>query len=326
MILVFGSINVDILVPVPHLPAPGETVLGGDYALLPGGKGANQALAARRAGAQVRLAGAVGADSFADIALAGLGRDGVDTSLVRTAKTPTGCALIMVGEGGENLIAVAPGANRSVHAEQVPDGLLGPRTLLLAQMEVPFAETQKLIRRVRAYGGSCMLNLAPALPIDPALLPELDLLVANDGEAARLGPEPREAARLLRRGLVVTRGAAGAQAYLPDGALIAVPALPIAPVDTTGAGDTFVGVLAAGLDAGLPLASALRRASAAAGLACLARGAQAAMPVAAAIERVLAQLPAAPPTAAQGAAAPTAAAGAISRKTGRKRIREEPEE
>jgi ribokinase len=288
MILVFGSINIDVVVPVPHLPIAGETVIGGDYALLPGGKGANQALAARRAGSEVHLAGAVGADSFAEVALAGLARDGVDTGLVQVAAMPTGCALIMVGADGENLIAVASGANQSVRAEQVPDALLGSQTLVLAQMEVRFAETHALIRRARARGGSCILNLAPALPLDPAILPELDILIANEIEAAQLGPQ---AARRLRCGLVVTRGAAGAEAWLAGGSHLAVPALPVAPVDTTGAGDTFVGVLAAGFDTGLPLEFALRRAAAAAGLACLARGAQAAMPHAAAIDEATARLP-----------------------------------
>src|ERR1700752_3784436 len=107
MIVSFGSINVDLIVPVPHLPRPGETVLGGDYALLPGGKGANQALAARRAGARVSMAGAVGADLFAELALANLRQGGVDLGVVRRVQRPTGCALIMVGADGENLIAVA---------------------------------------------------------------------------------------------------------------------------------------------------------------------------------------------------------------------------
>lgn len=292
MILVFGSINVDVAVPVPHLPAAGETVLGGDFSLLPGGKGANQAVAARRAGAEVAMAGAVGADSFADVALAGLRAAGVDTGLVRVADHPTGCALIMVGEGGENLIAVASGANRAVRAAEVPDDRLGPRVVILAQGEVPFAETLTLMRRARARGARSLLNLAPALALDPAVLPVFDLLVANAGEAARLGLPPAEAARHLRLGLVITRGAAGAEAHLADGSFLAVPALPIEAIDTTGAGDTFVGVLAAGLDAGLPLDSALRRASAAAALSCLARGAQAAMPDKAAIEAETARLPA----------------------------------
>jgi ribokinase len=291
VILVFGSINADVVVPVPHLPAAGETVLGGDFSLLPGGKGANQAVAARRAGAEVVMAGAVGSDAFAAVALGGLERAGVDTGLVHVAEAATGCALIMVGEGGENLIAVASGANRAVRAAQVPDAWLGPQVMVLAQGEVPFAETLMLMRRARARGGRCLLNLAPAFALDPALLSELDLLVANEGEAARLGLPPAAAARRLRLGLVITRGAAGADAYLADGAPRTVPALPIEAIDTTGAGDTFVGVLAAGVDAGLPFALALRRASAAAGLSCLARGAQAAMPDAAAIERALGRLP-----------------------------------
>src|SRR5690242_4800363 len=140
MILVFGSINIDVIVPVGVLPAPGETVLGGDYLLLPGGKGGNQALAARRAGATVRMAGAVGTDAFAGLALATLRRDGVDLDLVRRVERPTGCALIMVGGDGENLIAVASGANRLAKASDVPDAALRPDTILVCQMEVPAAE------------------------------------------------------------------------------------------------------------------------------------------------------------------------------------------
>jgi ribokinase len=292
MILVFGSINLDVLVPVPRLPRAGETVLGCDYVLLPGGKGANQALAARRAGALVAMAGAVGEDAFAALALANLRTEGVDLDLVRVAGRPTGCAAIMVGEGGENLIAVAPGANHDAASAAVPDGALGPGTLLVCQMEVPAAETAAVIRRTRTAGGRILLNLAPALPLDPSLFAEIDLLVANRGEAASLGGDPADLARALRQALVVTNGAEGATAYLADGGVISVPALNIAAVDTTGAGDTFVGVLAAGLHQGLAAEPALRRASAAAGLACLAQGAQTAMPDRTAIDTVVSQLPA----------------------------------
>lgn len=290
MIVVFGSINVDLIVPVAHLPLPGETVLGGDYALLPGGKGANQAMAVCRAGAEVAMVGAVGRDAFAAIALDPLRRAGIDTRLVKSVVAPTGCAAIMVSAAGENMIAVASGANTSVRADQLPDALLGPGTILIAQMEVPVAETAAVLQRVRACGGTSLLNLAPALPIDHDFLSEIDIVVANEREAAALGADPAAIGRGLRRGLVVTRGAAGALAHLADGSSLAVPALPIAPVDTTGAGDTFVGVLAAGLDHGAALETALRRASAAAGLACLARGPQAAMPDAAAIDAALARL------------------------------------
>jgi ribokinase len=291
MIVVFGSINIDLICPVPDLPQPGETVLGRDYTLLPGGKGANQALAARLAGSEVVLAGAVGPDSFASIALSLLCRDGVDTTLVRELDRPTGCAAVMVSAGGENAIAVSPGANAGVRADQVPDELLDANTILVAQMEVPFGQTAALIKRARVRGTRCLLNLAPALPLDGGLLSEIDLLVANAREAATLGPDPIGLASRLQRGLVITRGAAGAITFLADGSRLEVPALSVDAVDTTGAGDTFVGVLAAALDLGWSLDHALRRASVAAGLACLGRGAQPAMPEAAAIDAAMTRLP-----------------------------------
>jgi ribokinase len=291
MILVFGSINVDIVVPVGRLPRPGETVLGGGYAVLPGGKGANQALAARRAGADVMLAGAVGQDNFAEAALGSLAEAGVDLGLVRRVANRTGLAAIMVQADGENLIGCASGANTAVRAWQVPKELLGSDTLAVAQMEVPIAETAALFARVRTSGGRCLLNYAPALPIDRAMLHDVDIVVANEGEAAAFGAEPESLARELRQALVVTMGAAGALALLVDGTQFSVPALAIEPIDTTGAGDAFVGVLAASLDLGAELETALRRASAAAGLACLARGAQTALPDASAIDRAVARLP-----------------------------------
>lgn len=291
MILVFGSINIDLLVPVPALPSPGETVLGGDYRLLPGGKGANQALAARRAGSLVRMAGAVGKDAFADAALDLLRRDGVDLSLVRQVRQPTGLAAIMVAPEGENLIAVASGANAAATAAMAPDDMLGPETIVLCQMEVPPAESAALIHRAARCGARAILNLAPALSIKPSLLSDLDLLVANEAEAATLGDDPAALARRLRQAFVVTHGAAGATAFLAHGGRLDIPGLAIEAIDTTGAGDTFVGVLAAGLDQGLALQPALRRASAAAGLACLAQGAQTAMPDKAAIDAGVARLP-----------------------------------
>src|SRR5271154_7595087 len=200
MIVVFGSINVDLMFPVPHLPRRGETVLGGDYTLLPGGKGANQALASRRAGAEVVLIGAVGTDSFAAPALDLLRRAGIDLRLVRTVAEPTGCAAIMVSAAGENAIAVASGANASVRSAQVPDELLDPGTLLVVQMEVPLSETAAVIRRVRDRGGRSLLNFAPALPISLDLLHEIDFVVANEGEAAALGPNPVAIAARLRQG------------------------------------------------------------------------------------------------------------------------------
>ena len=258
MIVVFGSINVDVLVPVPHLPARGETVLGGDYVIAPGGKGANQALAARRAGAAVTMIGAVGRDPFAEIGLSLLRRDGVDLGLVAEVGRPTGCAIITVDPVGENQIAVASCANMRAEAAQVPDRLLGPQTVLVLQREVPDVENAALIWRARERGARIVMSLAPAGPIAPARLEDIDFLIANEGEAATLGGDP---------------------------------ALAIDSIDTTGAGDTFAGVFAAGLDAGLPLDLALRRASTGAALACLAVGAQAAMPGRAAIDCAVDGLP-----------------------------------
>jgi ribokinase len=224
-----------------------------------------------------------------------LRQGGVDIGLVRRVDRPTGCAAIMVGaqgeHRGENLIAVASGANREAAAASVPDALLGPATILVCQMEVPAAQNWALIRRARAAGARIVLNLAPAAPIDPAVLAAIDVVVANAGEAAALGADPAILARQLRQALVVTSGGAGSTAFLADGGHIETPALAIAPIDTTGAGDTFVGVLAAGLDRRLALAAALRQASTAAGLACLARGAQTAMPDRAAIEAAVQRLP-----------------------------------
>jgi ribokinase len=215
------------------------------------------------------LVGAVGRDSFAAIALGSLGGEGVDTRLVQSLELPTGCAVIMVSPTGENTIAVAPGANEGVRCGWVPDEFLDAKTLLVAQLEVPRGETQALIRRVRRHGGRSVLNLAPALPIELELLSDIDFVVANEREAATLPPDPTQLARRLRQGLVVTRGAAGADAFLADGTRLHIPALAIHPVDTTGAG-----VFAAALDSGASIEAAMRQASAAAGLACLARGAR----------------------------------------------------
>jgi ribokinase len=293
MIVVFGSINVDLLIPVPHPPAAGETVLGGDGTIAPGGKGANQALAARRAGAEVAMVGAVGRDAFAAVALSLLHRDGVDLSLVAESERLTGCAAITVDPMGENRIAVAPGANRDAMAAQVPDRLMGPETVLVLQREVSISENALLVRRARERGARVVLSLAPAGPIAPVQFSDIDILIANESEAASLAGDNADTlslARRLRQGLIVTRGPAGAAAFLADGGHIAVPALAVDPVDTTGAGDTFAGVLAASLDQGLALPLALRRASAAASLACLAVGAQPAMPDRAAIDAAVERL------------------------------------
>jgi len=203
VILVFGSVNLDLIVPVPSLPAPGETVLGEGLRSEPGGKGANQAVAAARDGARVRFAGAVGDDSFAASALVTLREAGVDLSLLATVPAPTGVAMICVDPAGRNQIAVAPGANRLARASQIAEDDLGAATTLLLQMEVDAEETALLIARARARGARIVLNLAPPLPLPREAVAAVDLLIVNEGEAAalalRLGTDAAPAA--LRRAL-----------------------------------------------------------------------------------------------------------------------------
>ena len=289
-VLVFGSANADLVFAVPELPTPGVTVLGDGVRSFPGGKGANQAVAAARDGATTLFAGCVGRDAFADVATAALREAGVDLSRLRVVDQPTGCASICVDRAGRNQIAVAPGANSLASASQIEDAALAPSTLVLLQMEVPAAEIAVLVRRAKARGARVVLNLAPPGELALDTLRALDLLVVNEHEAAvlsaRLGCGDGAAALRGAVGVdvVVTRGEAGAEAATAAG-IIAVPAFAITPVDTTGAGDCFCGVLCAGLDRGLTLEAAMRRASAAAAIACTRAGASS--PVAAETDALL---------------------------------------
>ncbi len=303
MIVVFGSINVDLTFRVGHQPAPGETVLCPSYLASPGGKGANQAAAAARAGASTAMIGCVGHDGFAELAVATMRESGVDTANISDVETPTGCATICVDHAGENAIVVASGANLDCRSAQVPDSLLGPETLLLMQMEVPYEENWALLERARAGGARIALNVAPAAPVPEAALEALDFLIVNEIEgaaiaaAAGIDPHPPEALprRLAERhGLtcVLTLGAAGAILHGADGGY-AIPALEVVPTDTTGAGDTFVGYMAANLDAGLSAPEAACRASAAAAVACTKEGAQIGIPISDEVNAVMKELPAA---------------------------------
>jgi ribokinase len=298
MLVILGSVNADLLFKVKKLPAPGETVLCPGYEMAPGGKGSNQAAAAAKAGAATRFIGHLGDDAYGPIVRKLLVEAGIDCSGLATSARPTAIAVIGVDESGENAIIVASGANLDTAADQVPDELLGPGTTLLCQNEIRMSETAAILARGKARGARTILNLAPAGPLEPAVLDTLDVLVVNEIEArmaagTREG-EPVDLARRLaaehQLTCVVTLGAAGAVAIGPDGGW-QVGSLPIRPVDTTGAGDAFVGVLAAGLDAGLAMPEALHRASIGAGLACLAMGAQSAQPRAAEIESRLGELP-----------------------------------
>lgn len=299
MLLVFGSVNADLVFEVERLPTPGETVLCPHYAFAHGGKGANQASAAARAGASVHFAGCVGRDPWGRVLRDGLEQAGVATELLREVDRPSGTAVIGVDRAGENAIIVASGANLEVRAAQVPDELLGPGVTVLCQNEVPMGETSALLRRAKARGSRTLLNLAPAGPVDATTLRALDVLLVNEGELAGVGGAAegdavRRAATLHRwHGctVVVTLGRRGAMA-VHDGEVLTVPALPVRATDTTGAGDTFAGVLAAALDRGAGLADALRMAAIAGGLACEAVGARAGQPDRPAIEARMADMPA----------------------------------
>ena len=283
MILVFGSINLDTIYLLDELPTPGRTVIGRTALVQPGGKGANQAVAAARDGATVAMAGAVGQDAAADVALAGLAEAGVDLSRVARVDAVTGSAAICVDRDGQNQIAVASGANLRVTADAVADSDLRPDTILVLQMEVPAEQTAALIRRARARRARIILNLAPAAPMPDDALRMVDWLVVNATEADWLGAHLGAAANpaalhaALGIGVIQTRGADGVAVASPAGASV-VDALPVKVVDATGAGDCFIGVFAAALDRGAPVADAIRRANVAAALSCTRSGSQASLP------------------------------------------------
>ena len=289
MVVVFGSINLDLVTRVARFPAAGETVGAESFATYPGGKGANQALAAARAGARVRLYGAVGTDAFADAALALLAGDDVDLDGIVRAAAATGCATILVDASGENCIAVAAGANALADPEGVTDGVLGPDVVVVLQQEVPSTANAALIARARRCGARIVLNAAPARPLSLELLRQVDVLVVNETEAAALATQhgwPATAHAFAAAAIavvapnfviVVTQGKDGALAAA-GADTIRVHAPDVDVVDTTGAGDAFVGALAAAIDARAPLEDALRAAVVAGSLACTAAGAQSALP------------------------------------------------
>ncbi len=285
-VIVFGSINADLIFPVATLPTPGQTLMASGLTVEPGGKGANQAAAAARDGAPVHMAGAIGNDALAATATAGLDAARVNLSRVARCDQPTGCASICTDRDGRNQIVVAPGANLAARSDAVEDALLGPGAVLVTQMEADPAQTAALIRRAHALGARAIHNLAPAGALAPDALRLLDMLVVNEDEAAWLArhehlPDSSAAALHAALGITVVRtlGGNGVEWAGLDGQG-RLAAAPVRAVDTTAAGDCFVGVLAAALHRGEPLPDALRRANAAAGLACTRRGSQGSLPTA----------------------------------------------
>lgn len=297
-VVVLGSSNTDMVVPVGHIPKVGETVLGSDLVVAAGGKGANQAVAAARLGAQVRFVGAIGDDDFGTKALQGLRQEGIDTEHLKVVPgVPSGVALIVVDAEGRNAIAVASGANSHVSANDVHSaaGVLEGAGVLLVQLETPVHAVREALRLAHERGCRTVLNPAPVPPAglpDP-LLALVDVLTPNEGEAQALvgyGGTPEELAQaLLGRGVasvVITLGEEGALVATSD-RQERIPAHHVRAVDTTAAGDAFSGALAVALAEGQDIFEAAGFASAVAALSVTKRGAQPSMPMRSEVDSML---------------------------------------
>ncbi|MGH2523154.1 MAG: ribokinase [Anaerolineales bacterium] len=292
-ILVVGSLNMDLVVHAPRHPQPGETILGDDFRTFPGGKGANQAVAAARLGAHVKMIGRVGSDAFGDHLLQALAQDKVDTLHVRRdSEAATGVALITLDAAGQNTIVVTPGANGRVSPQDIEaaEGLFANAAVLLVQLECPLEAVARAVELAQHHHVHVILNPAPAQPLDPQLLARVDTLVPNQNELASLtGLDDMQAAVEKLRSLgvarvIVTLGG--------EGALVSeaetheqVPAPRVNVVDTTAAGDAFVSALAVALTEGLPTRAAVEWGCAAGALAVTRAGAQPSLPSRAELER-----------------------------------------
>ena len=271
-IVVVGSANMDLVGLAERLPAPGETVLGDDFVMTPGGKGANQAVAAARAGGRCVLLAAIGSDSFGVTLNARLSASHVETGYLRTTYGSSGVAVIMVDRAGENSILVSPGANRSfLNLSDEEKAVIADGDVLLCQQEIPVATVTEAARAARAGGTRVVLNAAPARELPPDLLESVDLLVVNEGEARAItGPGELDMQGLLAKvpRVVLTLGGAGAWYADREGRSERIPAFPVEVADTTGAGDAFTGALAVAWGEGRDIVEAVRWASAA-GAACV---------------------------------------------------------
>jgi len=294
-ILVVGSINMDLVVRVPHSPKPGETVLGGDFETFPGGKGANQAVAAARMEGEVTMVGRVGNDDFGNTLIQGLVENKIKTThVIKDSKASTGVAMIAVAADGENMIVVASGANANVSTDDVSNTrpLMRETDLLLVQLECPLEAVTEAIKLAKAYDVPVVLNPAPAQNLPQSLLKNVDYLTPNQGELLTLtGEEDLNAAisnlqELGLKNLIVTLGANGAR-VVSDEIDQHLPANEVTTVDTTAAGDAFNGALAVALAEGKPILEAVRYGLAAGALASTKRGAQPSLPLRDAVENFL---------------------------------------
>jgi ribokinase len=302
-IIAFGSNIVDFYFPLTHgeygaffstgVGSQDAVHIEGVHQIAPGGKGANQAVAAAKAGGNVAFYGAVGSDTNGDYQLAALKQVGIDVSGILRAEGPTGMASIATDPNGKHRIFVSQAANRLAKANLVPDAALGPKTILLIQAELDLDETLHLAQRNRALGGMVVFNMAPARPVPPALISATNYLILNQPEAEtlalQLDQDPADLEKFA--GYVAkTYGATTIVTLGPDGAIavaagatdadarIRMPSLKIIPVDTVGAGDAFVGALTAALARGDGLEAAMEQGIVAGSLACTKMGAQTALP------------------------------------------------
>lgn len=290
MIIILGSINLDLIANVQRLPSAGETLTGSNFKTAPGGKGANQALAAQKAGADVAMIGAVGKDAHAGEALTLLKAFGVDCTRVQETDKPTGTALILVGDDtGDNMIAVIPGANSTLTKTSIDIMPLSAVDMIVLQLEVPLPAIRAALLKAQTIGAKSILNIAPWQEGAAPLCKICDILVANEtefdlaSEALGLSGKTREDQMQdyvaeTGKSVIVTLGSEGAIAQTPE-MTIKVPSIKVDAIDTVGAGDTFCGYLAAALSNGATLENAMKMASTAGALACTKEGAQPAIPM-----------------------------------------------
>lgn len=297
-ILVIGSINTDLVLRTEHFPAPGETIQAGELSTYPGGKGANQAVAAARQGSRVGMIGRVGTDRQGDELIENLKENGVDVTLVKHDEAPTGTAIVVVDAQGQNSIVVSPGANAKVVPEDVEITALIDLEAVLFQLEIPLETVSRGCELARKHGAMVLLNPAPARPLPDEMMTNIDCLLPNETELSLLSGKAvedvdsaTEAAKLLLdKGLpavVVTLGAKGSLVVTKEGAKH-IPPFEVQVVDTTGAGDAFIGGFAAALVQGKTPEEAARYGNACGALATTRAGAQSSLPTREEVERLLA--------------------------------------
>jgi ribokinase len=301
-IVVVGSLNADLVQRVERFPRPGETVIGSDLNIVPGGKGANQAYAAALLGGHVEMVGRVGTDPFGPMLVESLAGAGAGTSNIRVSAASTGTAAILVLPNGENLIVISPGANGKLTPQDAVQSLdaLEPGTILLTQLEVPVETTQRALEMARQHGATTILDPAPAQTLSPEILELVDFLTPNQTEAALLSDTSGEiesyedaegaARKLLARGpsaVIVKLGALGVVIANSEGSR-RVPGFPVQAIDSTAAGDTWNGAFAVALAEGKEIAAAAKFANAAGGISVMRSGAQSSIPTRGEVDQLLA--------------------------------------